>query len=276
MTFYSLEKLAHFSSCDECQNRLVINRSFLVCSTCGLVHERIIKQPIASMHEKQQLMFYLFNRRTTFKATDTKDTKFNRLLKYDNSESEHQKLAHINSTLKYVFSILELPYRTRLRTIFLLKLFFKKNIETTTTQLAIIALNQALKEDKIIVSFDELIDLFQTMRKKTSNVTAFRVQRALNSKVRLTVKDYVHSFNSKLLETYPDLKTKTKEVFQLAELKRFFQGKNPKPFAVACLYIAYKPQKITVKKLRELFTVAEFTVRETRKEIEEKLRGDSA
>lgn len=76
-----------------------------------------------------------------------------------------------------------------------------------------------------------------------------------NGKKRITVNDYIALYETKLLQNTTGLIKQTDEALRYAKLKRIFQGHSPSRFAICCLYLVYNKQKITWKRLGEMFSI---------------------
>ena len=106
------------------------------------------------------------------------------------------------------------------------------------TQLAIASLIEAIKEHKLLISNTIIVETFREFHMKIARRPANTSRRELGFKARLTVTDYLKQYLSTLHEQNPELEYRAKECFELAKLKRKFQGSSPRSFAVAILFIS--------------------------------------
>lgn len=239
---YSLDKIVKFRSCDECKNRLVSNSSNLVCVNCGLIHDPIFSQiqdfssfsvPNAPYSRKAFLGSYRH--------------------RLDHHEIKYCGLTNLYKKLFHIFSYLELTPNVKRRTLYLIRKNHKK-LNLNYTQLAIASLIEAIKEHKLLISNTIIVETFREFHMKIARRPANTSRRELGFKARLTVTDYLKQYLSTLHEQNPELEYRAKECFELAKLKRKFQGSSPRSFAVAILFIVYRDQKLNEdQKIKQVY-----------------------
>ncbi|MCE7748039.1 MAG: hypothetical protein GPJ51_06560 [Candidatus Heimdallarchaeota archaeon] len=270
---YSNEIIFKLRSCDECKNRLVLNSSNLVCSECGLIHDQIYCREYRCLIDFQH-QTHLAEPNQTYFIPDNKDTF--RRKRLGHREVKGSGLDHLAKKMYHVFSYLELPNRTKLRTIFLIKQNYKKE-NVDSTQLAIASMIQAIKEHKLLITDSKILATFKEFNMRINSNSALASRRKLNYKARLNVTDFLKQFLSMLHKQKPELENRAKECFELAKLKRKYQGNNPRVFASAIIFIVYRDQKLNEDKkikqiyLSKLFEVAPFSLRATKEIILQEL-----
>lgn len=267
---YSLDKIFKLRSCDECRNRLVLNSSNLVCVNCGLIHDPIFCQVGKCLDDNYQLLHLVEPKKTFFNVGTFDSYRKNRL---DHRDHKYQGLHHLSKKIFHIFSYLELPHKTKLRTLYLVRKNHKKT-SVDCTQLAIASLFQAIKEHKLLIPDSKIIETFQEFNMKVTRNSAFISRQKLGFKARLTVIDFLKQFLSILHEQKPELEYRAKTCFELAKLKRKYQGNNPRVFASAIIYISYRDQKLTINYLSNLFKIAYFSLRENKNLIYQELRNE--
>ena len=264
---YSNEKIFNLRSCDECRNRLVLNSSNLVCPECGLIHDQIYCREFRRLFDPYQMQL-LGEHNTTFFKPKTFDTY--RTKRLDHREVKSLGLVHLSKKIYHVFSYLELPKRTKLRTIFLIRQNYKKE-NVDSTQLAIASLIQAIKEHKLLIPDTRIVETFKEFNMKITRNSALSSRQKLNYKARLTVTDFLKQFLSMLHGQKPELEYRVKECLELAKLKRKYQGNNPRVFATAIIFVVYRDQNIRQIYLSRLFEVSPVSLRATKEIIYQEL-----
>ena len=268
---FSSEKIFKLSSCEECNNRLVLNSSHLVCSECGLIHDPILCQ-FRCFIDPYQLQHLGEHNKTFFKPETFDHYRTKRL---DHREVKSLGLVHLAKKIYHIFSYLELPNRTKLRTIFLIRQNYKKE-NVDCTQLAIASLIQAIKEHKLLITDSKIVETFKEFNMRITRNSASSSRQKLNYKARLTVTDFLKQYLSMLHEQKPELEYRAKTCFELAKLKRKYQGNNPRAFAAAIIFVVYRDQNIKQIYLSRLFEVAPFTLRATKEIIMKELRNEGS
>lgn len=246
---HSIPKIFELRSCDECNCKLVLNSSNLVCSNCGLIHDQIICQDFRQ--------FILFN---TPPYSTTKNLGQYRRERLDHQEVEYYGITHLSKKLHHIFSYLELTHNIKYRTLYLIRKNYKKH-NLNCTQLAIASLIQAIKEYKLLIPDTTIIETFREFNMKVARNSAFISRRELGFKARLTVTDFLKQFLSILHEQNPELDYSAKECLELAKLKRKFQGNNPRSFAGAIISIVYRDQRLNEdKKIKQIYLCKLFKI----------------
>lgn len=260
MILATLDKNLEFDFCDECNNRLVLNTSNLVCVTCGLIHDPILVQDFSSFTVPTP----------PYSKTKSSGSYRHRL---DHQETKYCGLTNLYKTLFHVFSYLELTPNIRHRTLYLIRKNHKKH-SIGYTHLACASLIQAIREHKLLISGTAIISIFREFKLKIIRKSANTSRRELGFKARLTVTDYLKQFLSTFHKQNLELEYKTKECLELAKLKRKYQGSNPKGFAIAIISIVYQDQEIKQVYLHKLFKICPSTLRDNRNLILKELRNE--
>jgi transcription initiation factor TFIIIB Brf1 subunit/transcription initiation factor TFIIB len=237
----SIPKLKRLSSCEDCSSDLIESSGYLVCSRCGLVHDRILTQPRKVMGINQQILNVIYTSRTEDVALSPRLTRLN------GPSNNLYTFYENNETVQKICDDLHLPEVAKLRVV---QIFKKLSLEEEKYRelferdyisniLAFISIYIATKEHKIILSFKTI---YETFRKNGKNVSKYNINRAikiLSISQRFTVEDYLAKFEPEFIKAFPGIEPKTKQILELAKLKRNFQGSDPRVFASACLYIVY-------------------------------------
>ena len=254
---YSLDKIFKLRSCDECNCKLVLNSSNLVCVNCGLIHDPILCQVGKGLNDLSQMLHLSVSKQTFFNVEDFNTYRKKRL---DYYEIKHGSLERLSKKLFHIFSYLELPHKTKLRTLYLIRKNYNKGI-LDCSQLAIASLIEAIKEHKLLIPDSKIIETFQDFNMKITRNSAFISRQKLGFKARLTVIDYLKQYLSNLHEQNPELEYRAKECLELAKLKRKYQGNNPRNFAAAIISIVYRDQKINEdKKIKQVYLCKLFKI----------------
>ena len=254
-----VHSMPKFCSCDECNNRLVLNSSNLVCSECGLIHDPIISQ----------IQDFNSFSGPSFPYCRTKTSGPYRY-RSDHLEVKYCGLTNLYKTLFHIFSYLELTPNVKRRTLYLIRKNHKKN-KSTYSHLALASLIQAIKEHKLLIPDTTIIATFREFRMKIGIRPTNTVRRELGFKARLEVTDYLKQYLSMLHEQKPELEYRAIECLELAKLKRKYQGNSPRVFAAAIIFVVYRDQKIRQVYLSKLFEVAPFSLRATKEIIYQEL-----
>jgi len=236
----SIHKNLDFGSCEECKESLIESSGHLVCSDCGLVSERIIVQPkwvLSSKIQKQEFILNGCANNNTFK-------------KYGHSggKNNHDIFLLYNEVLQKICYDLNFTEQAILRC---LKIFkdYSENVEEHrkkitskhySSVLAFLSVYQTIVEHKFFISLNKIYETFLEFNK--THIAKEVISKAIvsfNITRRFTVEDYLKKFHSQLLLSFPNLEPQTEKVFELAKLKRKFQGSNPETFAGAILYLTY-------------------------------------
>lgn len=253
-----------FRTCDECNNRLVLNTSNLVCVNCGLIHDQILVQDFSS--------FIIPT------PPYSKSKSLERKHRLDYQTVEHYGLKNLYKKLFHIFSYLELTPNVRQRTLYLIKKNHKKH-NIGYTYLACASLIEAIKEYKLLIPDTAIIATFKEFNMKIARRPTNTSRRELGFKARLTVTDFLKQFLSTLHKQNPELELRAKECLELAKLKRKFQGNSPRSFAAAIISIIYQDQRLNGDKkikqvyLCKLFKIYYLTLRDNRNLILQNLNG---
>jgi transcription initiation factor TFIIIB Brf1 subunit/transcription initiation factor TFIIB len=237
----SIPKLKSLSSCKDCSADLIESAGYLVCSKCGLVHDRILTQPKLSLGANHQLRSIIYSSRT-----DDSELPY-RLKRLNYSSDQCYTFLYHNQSIQKICDDLHLSETAKLRVIQIFKKLcsdekkYRKLFEREyiSNILAFMSIYKATKEHKIILPFETI---YETFRKNGKNVSKYNINRAIKIipfSQRSTIEDYLEEFEPKLFEAYPELTPKTAQVRKLIKLRRYFQGNKPSMFVIACLYIVY-------------------------------------
>ena len=123
---------------------------------------------------------------------------------------------------------------------------------------------QAIIEHKLLIPETTIIETFREFKMKIGKRPTNTVRRELGFKARLKVTDYLKQGLSTLHEQNPELEYRAKECFELAKLKRKFQGRSPRSFAAAIIFVVYRDQEIKPYYLCKLFKINYRTLRENK------------
>ena len=236
----SLTKLVYTSNCDECFSTLISSEGWMVCHRCGLVHEKIMSQDNTFNVKSPSPLSY---------CSLTKTYKHIRKVRSLNNVIYNDNLNYYHLLPDFVKICEHLGFtetaKDRAHTLFKQlmndEVKYKKQLKMRfiSNYLAFVSIFRTSKERNIIISFQQLTGAFKTYNKRLSIPTVNEMILFFNLKTRFTVSDYINKFEAKLRSIYPELIPRTKEVLELAKLKRQFQGSNPRVFASACLYVIY-------------------------------------